>query len=284
MEEEAVAKEAVQCVGNYDLGKTLGAGKFSKVKIGTHIITGQKVAVKIIIKNQFDQKAMTKIYREIFILKLLGQLQHPNIIRLYEVIDTEKVVFLIMEYASGGEILDFIVAHGRLTEKQAKKFFRQLVSALEYCHSLKVVHRDLKCENLLLDENHNLKIIDFGLSNCFQPGALLNTHCGSPHFAAPELIQGKTYYGPEVDLWSMGVILYALVCGKLPFRGNDIRTLYHNIITCNYQTPDYLSSGCNSLIKRLLTVNPAERATMPEVRAHPWLSSKSILNQPRTLR
>jgi MAP/microtubule affinity-regulating kinase len=170
-------------------------------------------------------------------------LNHPNIVRLYEVIDTPKELYLILEYASGGEIFDYLVAHGRMKEKEARKHFRQIVSAMDYCHSLHIIHRDLKAENLLLDTNLNVKIADFGFSNQFNPGQRLNTWCGSPPYAAPELFQGKEYNGPEVDIWSLGVVLYVLVCGSLPFDGSTLPKLRARVLAGKYKVPFYMSTG-----------------------------------------
>eukprot|EP01102_Stenamoeba_stenopodia_P007388 TRINITY_DN206_c0_g8_i1.p1 TRINITY_DN206_c0_g8~~TRINITY_DN206_c0_g8_i1.p1 ORF type:complete len:898 (-),score=181.60 TRINITY_DN206_c0_g8_i1:97-2790(-) len=262
----------IKVVGNYDLGRTIGKGQFGKVKIARHVLTGEKVAVKIIRKFMLDDNTMKLVRREINIMKLL---KHPHIIRLYEVMETEKLLFLIMEYASGGEVLDFIVAHGRLQEPLARRFFQQIVLALEYCHARCVVHRDLKAENLLLDSDLSIKIIDFGLSNHFTPGQMMKTFCGSPTYAAPELIQKKEYCGPEADVWSLGVVLYVFVCGALPFNGHDFLSLFTKILNGDYQIPDHVSPDCRDLIQRMLVVNPEFRATLDDVKNHRWLSSET---------
>ncbi|KAF3822190.1 hypothetical protein GH733_007564 [Mirounga leonina] len=194
-------------IGNYRLLKTIGKGNFAKVKLARHILTGKEVAVKIIDKTQLNSSSLQKLFREVRIMKVLN---HPNIVKLFEVIETEKTLYLVMEYASGGEVFDYLVAHGRMKEKEARAKFRQIVSAVQYCHQKFIVHRDLKAENLLLDADMNIKIADFGFSNEFTFGNKLDTFCGSPPYAAPELFQGKKYDGPEVDVWSLGVILYTL--------------------------------------------------------------------------
>ncbi|RXN24797.1 MAP microtubule affinity-regulating kinase 3-like isoform X2 [Labeo rohita] len=194
-------------IGNYRLLKTIGKGNFAKVKLARHILTGSEVAIKIIDKTQLNPTSLQKLSREVTIMK---NLNHPNIVKLFEVIETEKTLFLVMEYASGGEVFDYLVAHGRMKEKEARAKFRQIVSAVQYCHQKHIVHRDLKAENLLLDADMNIKIADFGFSNEFMVGNKLDTFCGSPPYAAPELFQGKKYDGPEVDVWSLGVILYTL--------------------------------------------------------------------------
>lgn len=185
-------------IGQYILGKTIGEGTFGKVKLGTHNLTSEKVAVKILEKDRIKDVAdIERVAREIHILKLI---RHPNIIQLYEIIETPKQLFLIMEYASGGELFDYIVEHTRVPEIEACKFFQQIISGIEYIHKLGVVHRDLKPENLLLDQNKNIKIVDFGLSNTYKNSELLKTACGSPCYAAPEMIAGKQYVGSRVDL------------------------------------------------------------------------------------
>ncbi|XP_038823085.1 MAP/microtubule affinity-regulating kinase 3-like isoform X8 [Salvelinus namaycush] len=209
-------------VGNYRLLKTIGKGNFAKVKLARHILTGREVAIKIIDKTQLNPNSLQKLFREVRIMKILN---HPNIVKLFEVIETERTLYLVMEYASRGEVFDYLVAHGRMKEKEARAKFRQIVSAVQYCHQKHIVHRDLKAENLLLDADMNIKIADFGFSNEFTMGNKLDTFCGSPPYAAPELFQGKKYDGPEVDVWSLGVILYTLVSGSLPFDGQNLKQI-----------------------------------------------------------
>eukprot|EP01043_Picozoa_sp_COSAG02_P063418 COSAG02_NODE_8986_length_2372_cov_1.330840_2_plen_307_part_00 len=222
-------------IGPYALAKTLGVGSFGKVKLGQHDLTGHKVAVKILNRKKIQSLEMDeKVRREIKILKLF---MHPHIIRLYEVIDTPTDIFVIMEYVSEGELFDYIVEKGRLSEDDGRKFFQQIISGVDYCHRRMVVHRDLKPENLLLDSDFNVKIADFGLSNMMKDGNFLKTSCGSPNYAAPEVISGKLYAGPEVDVWSCGVILYALLCGSLPFDDEKIPNLFKKIKGGIYSLP-----------------------------------------------
>jgi 5'-AMP-activated protein kinase catalytic alpha subunit len=260
-------------IGNYRLGKTLGLGSFGKVKVAEHEATGHKVAVKIL--NRSKIKAMPrmdeKIQREIQMLKLL---RHPHIIKLYEVIETSSDIFMIMEYVSGGELFDYIVSHGRLSEDEARRFFQQIISGVEYCHRHRIVHRDLKPENLLLDASRsNVKIADFGLSNFMQDGDFLTTSCGSPNYAAPEVISGQLYAGPEVDIWSCGVILYALVCARLPFDDEHIPNLFKKIRLGAYSIPSHVSPACKNLIQSMLIVDPMNRATIDQVRHHSWFQT-----------
>ncbi|XP_033967178.1 MAP/microtubule affinity-regulating kinase 3a isoform X13 [Pseudochaenichthys georgianus] len=249
-------------VGNYRLLKTIGKGNFAKVKLARHILTGREVAIKIIDKTQLNPNSLQKLFREVRIMKILN---HPNIVKLFEVIETERTLYLVMEYASGGEVFDYLVAHGRMKEKEARAKFRQIVSAVQYCHQKHIVHRDLKAENLLLDADMNIKIADFGFSNEFTMGNKLDTFCGSPPYAAPELFQGKKYDGPEVDVWSLGVILYTLVSGSLPFDGQNLKELRERVLRGKYRIPFYMSTDCENLLKRFLVLNPTKRGTL-EVR------------------
>ncbi|KAM9707335.1 MAP/microtubule affinity-regulating kinase 3a isoform 26-T28 [Menidia menidia] len=257
-------------VGNYRLLKTIGKGNFAKVKLARHIPTGREVAIKIIDKTQLNPNSLQKLFREVRIMKILN---HPNIVKLFEVIETERTLYLVMEYASGGEVFDYLVAHGRMKEKEARAKFRQIVSAVQYCHQKHIVHRDLKAENLLLDADMNIKIADFGFSNEFTMGNKLDTFCGSPPYAAPELFQGKKYDGPEVDVWSLGVILYTLVSGSLPFDGQNLKELRERVLRGKYRIPFYMSTDCENLLKRFLVLNPAKRGTLEQIMKDRWINS-----------
>ncbi|XP_017311783.1 MAP/microtubule affinity-regulating kinase 3 isoform X5 [Ictalurus punctatus] len=257
-------------VGNYRLLKTIGKGNFAKVKLARHILTGREVAIKIIDKTQLNPTSLQKLFREVRIMKILN---HPNIVKLFEVIETEKTLYLVMEYASGGEVFDYLVAHGRMKEKEARAKFRQIVSAVQYCHQKHIVHRDLKAENLLLDADMNIKIADFGFSNEFTLGNKLDTFCGSPPYAAPELFQGKKYDGPEVDVWSLGVILYTLVSGSLPFDGQNLKELRERVLRGKYRIPFYMSTDCENLLKRFLVLNPIKRGTLEQIMKDRWINA-----------
>mmetsp|Transcript_4722 Transcript_4722/g.9611 ORF Transcript_4722/g.9611 Transcript_4722/m.9611 type:complete len:490 (-) Transcript_4722:61-1530(-) len=262
---------------NYRMGKTLGIGSFGKVKVAEHVLTGHKVAIKILNRRKIKAMDMDeKVRREIKILRLF---MHPHIIRLYEVVETPTDIFVVMEYVKSGELFDYIVEKGRLGEAEALRFFQQIVSGVEYAHRNMVVHRDLKPENLLLDSRLNVKIADFGLSNVMRDGHFLKTSCGSPNYAAPEVISGRLYSGPEVDVWSCGVILYALLCGSLPFDDENIPNLFKKIKGAIYTLPSHLSAGARDLIPRMLFVDPLKRITIPEIRQHGWFS----LHLPRYL-
>ncbi|XP_036444283.1 serine/threonine-protein kinase MARK2 isoform X12 [Colossoma macropomum] len=256
-------------IGNYRLLKTIGKGNFAKVKLARHVLTGKEVAVKIIDKTQLNSSSLQKLFREVRIMKLLN---HPNIVKLFEVIETEKTLYLVMEYASGGEVFDYLVAHGRMKEKEARAKFRQIVSAVQYCHQKCIVHRDLKAENLLLDADMNIKIADFGFSNEFTLGNKLDTFCGSPPYAAPELFQGKKYDGPEVDVWSLGVILYTLVSGSLPFDGQNLKELRERVLRGKYRIPFYMSTDCENLLKKFLILNPTKRGSLEQIMKDRWMN------------
>ncbi|TRY57347.1 hypothetical protein DNTS_024939, partial [Danionella cerebrum] len=257
-------------IGNYRLLKTIGKGNFAKVKLARHILTGKEVAIKIIDKTQLNPTSLQKLFREVRIMKTL---HHPNIVQLFEVIETEKTLYLVMEYASGGEVFDYLVSHGRMKELEARAKFRQIVSAVHYCHQKNIVHRDLKAENLLLDADSNIKIADFGFSNEFTLGNKLDTFCGSPPYAAPELFQGKKYDGPEVDIWSLGVILYTLVSGSLPFDGQNLKELRERVLRGKYRVPFYMSTDCEGILRRFLVLNPSKRCTLEQVMKDKWMNA-----------
>jgi len=273
------SSKSVQRLGQYNIVKTLGEGSFGKVKLATHQSTGQQVALKIISRRKLVTRDMAgRIEREIQYLQLL---RHSHIIKLYTVITTPTDIIMVLEYA-GTELFDYIVSNGKLSEDKARTFFQQIVCAVEYCHRHKIVHRDLKPENLLLDDKLNVKIADFGLSNIMTDGNFLKTSCGSPNYAAPEVISGKLYAGPEVDVWSCGVILYVLLVGRLPFDDEYIPALFKKIAQGNYVVPSYMSVGARSLIKRMLQVNPVDRITIQQIRQDPWFQQdlKEYLQPP----
>ncbi|CAL8149388.1 unnamed protein product [Orchesella dallaii] len=262
------AQHPIVKIGHYVLGETLGVGTFGKVKIGEHTLTKHKVAVKILNRQKIKSlDVVGKIRREIQNLKLF---RHPHIIKLYQVISTPTDIFMIMEYVSGGELFDYIVKHGKLKEHEARRFFQQIISGVDYCHRHMIVHRDLKPENLLLDHNLHVKIADFGLSNMMMDGDFLRTSCGSPNYAAPEVISGKLYAGPEVDIWSCGVILYALLCGTLPFDDEHVPTLFRKIKSGVFPVPDYLNKSVVGMLCHMLQVDPMKRATIEDIKKHEW--------------
>ncbi|XP_015681751.1 serine/threonine-protein kinase MARK2 isoform X5 [Protobothrops mucrosquamatus] len=267
----ATATDEQPHIGNYRLLKTIGKGNFAKVKLARHVLTGKEVAVKIIDKTQLNSSSLQKLFREVRIMKVLN---HPNIEGQFNKLQylCDKTLYLVMEYASGGEVFDYLVAHGRMKEKEARAKFRQIVSAVQYCHQKFIVHRDLKAENLLLDADMNIKIADFGFSNEFTFGNKLDTFCGSPPYAAPELFQGKKYDGPEVDVWSLGVILYTLVSGSLPFDGQNLKELRERVLRGKYRIPFYMSTDCENLLKKFLILNPSKRGTLEQIMKDRWMN------------
>uniref|UniRef100_A0A674PLP5 Maternal embryonic leucine zipper kinase n=1 Tax=Takifugu rubripes TaxID=31033 RepID=A0A674PLP5_TAKRU len=253
----------------YEVYETIGSGGFAKVKLGRHILTGEKVAIKIMNKKDLGDD-LPRVKVEIEAMK---NLSHQHICRLYHVIETSTQIFMVIEYCTGGELFDYIIAKDRLSEQETRVFFRQIVSAMAYVHSQGYAHRDLKPENLLIDEDHNLKLIDFGL--CAKPkgglGYELMTCCGSPAYAAPELIQGKAYIGSEADVWSMGVLLFALLCGYLPFDDDNFMILYKKITRGKYDNPQWLSPGSILLLNQMMQVEPKRRLTVQQLLGHPWV-------------
>lgn len=262
------APGAANPLGEYLLGRTIGEGTFGKVKLGTHLLTGERVAVKILERERIREPAdVERVAREIHIL---GLIRHPHIIKLHEIIETPEQLFLIMEYCNGGELFDHIVEKGRLEEKEACRILHQIISGVEQIHRVNVVHRDMKPENLLLDEHGNIKIVDFGLSNMFRDGQLLKTACGSPCYAAPEMIADQWYVPSLCDVWSCGVIVFALVCGFLPFEDDNHAELYRKILNAEYTIPRFVSKDARELIRAMLTTDPEKRATIADLRQMEW--------------
>lgn len=261
-----------QRFGPYLVGETIGRGTFGKVKLAVHEATKTKVALKIIPRRllEQDQRSKIKITREITILRVL---RHPNIMRLYDVVETTHDIVLILEYVSGGELFDFICKKSRLTEDVARHIFQQVVAALAYCHKYRVAHRDIKPENILMEQGSTrIKIGDFGLSSVIHDGCFFETSCGTPNYASPEVVSGKLYGGPEADVWSCGVLLYAMVVGALPFDDANVGVLFKKIQLVQYTMPGLLSQDLKDLLQRMLVANPLERATMEQVMRHPWVA------------
>uniref|UniRef100_A0A1I8AQJ2 non-specific serine/threonine protein kinase n=1 Tax=Steinernema glaseri TaxID=37863 RepID=A0A1I8AQJ2_9BILA len=255
-------------LGPFVFGKTLGQGCFGKVKLATHERTNLKVAVKIISREKMDDKKETeKVNREIRFLSLL---KHPHVVRLYQVISTPSDIFLIMEYISGGDLFDKVVKKGRMIPTEARRYFQQIIAAIDYSHRHMIVHRDLKPENILIDERNNIKIVDFGLSNNMVDGGFMKTACGSYNYAAPELITEKMYMGPEVDIWSCGVILYALLSGTLPFDHSYRPELCKIIQRGIFNIPNYFEATATNLLINMLQVDPLKRATIKDIKNHAW--------------
>eukprot|EP00029_Vermamoeba_vermiformis_P007378 TRINITY_DN317_c0_g1_i5.p1 TRINITY_DN317_c0_g1~~TRINITY_DN317_c0_g1_i5.p1 ORF type:complete len:642 (+),score=103.51 TRINITY_DN317_c0_g1_i5:55-1980(+) len=270
---------AKKYIGRYEIIKLLGRGAFGTVKQGLDPTNGQFVAIKILKRNKArSEREIDMIERE---KKALVMLNHPNIVKLLEIIENEEkqITYLVFEYVSGGELFSYIVSHGKLTELVARKFVRQIVSALEYCHFNLIVHRDLKPENLLLDDEDNIKITDFGLANFITPQKF-TTFCGSLLYAAPEILHGNEYTGPAADVYSLGIILYCLVNGKQPFDGNSPYEMLKRINQGLHFDAE-VTKELKDLINKMLAIDPKKRITLSEIRVHPWIL-KLHRNPPET--
>uniref|UniRef100_A0A669ESK9 Serine/threonine-protein kinase BRSK2 n=1 Tax=Oreochromis niloticus TaxID=8128 RepID=A0A669ESK9_ORENI len=267
MSKELSLSQSAQYVGPYRLEKTLGKGQTGLVKLGVHCITGQKVAIKIVNREKLSESVLMKVEREIAILKLI---EHPHVLKLHDVYENNKYLYLVLEHVSGGELFDYLVKKGRLTPKEARKFFRQIISALDFCHSHSICHRDLKPENLLLDEKNNIRIADFGMASLQVGDSLLETSCGSPHYACPEVIRGEKYDGRRADVWSCGVILFALLVGALPFDHDNLRQLLEKVKSGVFHMPHFIPPDCQSLLKGMIEVNPEKRLTLEAIQKHSW--------------
>ena len=267
-------------IGNYLIKKTLGQGTFGKVKLGIYLPTGEKVAIKILEKDrivELDDKVRVK--RE---FDMLARLNHPNVILVAEIFESQNNYYSVMEYCEGGELFNYIVKNRRIGNNESAFFYYQLINGLEYIHSLGIVHRDLKPENLLLTKEHILKIIDFGLSNYFKEGQkdYLSTPCGSPCYASPEMVSGKKYNGFKIDIWSTGIILYAMLCGYLPFEDKDNDILFEKILECKLIFPRYIKKDAKDLIEKILVTDPEKRINISEIKNHPfYLKGKEIFDQ-----
>ena len=250
-------------INNYEFKQTIGEGNFAKVKLSIFKPTNEEFAIKIINKKKLKQKMKNTIFRE---NEIVANLNHPNIIKVLRILENEENFYIIMEHCKKGELFDYIVKKQSLTEREASIFFYQLINGVEYIHSQNIAHRDLKPENLLLTEDKTLKIIDFGLSHPFNGKEFLRTKCGSPSYAAPEIINGNEYDGFKTDIWCCGVILYAMLCGFLPFEGENDKELFKNIVECDPEIPRELSRDSRKLIRKIFIPNPNKRITIEEIK------------------
>ncbi|VDM64138.1 unnamed protein product [Angiostrongylus costaricensis] len=275
-------------VGLYQVGRAIGRGNFATVRLARHDIAKTKVAMKIVDLAALDEENLIRLEREV---QILTRVNHPHIVKLYEIIRTESSVYIVTQYYSGGELFEVLIGRGRTAEDEARRWFGQISSAVAYLHHKGIVHRDLKAENILLDKNNNVKIIDFGFSNMQAPSQLLRTWCGSPPYAAPELLLGKEYDGLKADMWSLGVILYILVTGGFPFPGNNVENLKRAVLSCQMKIPYWVSVECADLIKKMLVFNPFKRWGISAVMQHRYvvivwhmLASATCLSERRSLK
>ncbi|EFA83217.1 putative protein serine/threonine kinase [Heterostelium album PN500] len=280
----------IHSVGPFIIGKTLGQGTTGKVKLGFHKDTGFKVGIKIINKDLLNNKPSMrrKIEREVVLMKLID---HPNALKMYEVYETSNYLyvkdkikltilnydrFLILEYVEGGELFDYLVEKGGLESGEALFFFQQIIGGLDYCHSRNICHRDLKPENLLLSGDKKIKICDFGMGSIIKKDSLLHTSCGSPHYASPEVVSGIDYDGQKTDVWSCGVILYALLTGRLPFDDDNIRRLLSKVKSGDFVMPAYIHKDAQDLLTKMLIVDPKKRISIKDIKKHPWFLSNTV--------
>ncbi|EKM81847.1 hypothetical protein AGABI1DRAFT_70363, partial [Agaricus bisporus var. burnettii JB137-S8] len=271
-------------IGRWKVGRTIGRGCSGRVRIARHSKTGQLAAIKIISKTSLTashvslnrlaeevERERLAVEREIVVMKLID---HPNIMRLYDVWETSTHLYLILEYIQGGELFDHICKYGPLSLSEALKYFHQIIGAVDYFHRFNVAHRDLKPENILLDHNYNIKIADFGMAawqiNTSGATDLMKTSCGSPHYAAPEIVRGEPYVGSSADIWSCGVILYALLTAQLPFDDDSLPELLDKVTAGKFVIPPFVDPLAQNLIRRMLVVNAKKRITMSEIFQHPF--------------
>ena len=262
-------------IGDYILKHTIGKGTFSRVKLGINKITREKVAIKILDKKKIVEKAdLERILRE---MKMLSELDNEHIIKVFQIYENENHYLIIMEYCEGGELFNYIVEKQRLSENESAYFYYQIIQGVEYIHSQGIAHRDLKPENLLLDKNKKIKIIDFGLSNYFDGIQKLETPCGSPCYASPEMVGGNKYNGFFIDIWATGIILFAMLCGYLPFEDDNNDVLFKQILGGKIDYPNHLSEVSKDLLKKIIETNPDKRIKIEEIKKHPfYLIGKKI--------
>ena len=263
-------------IKNYSFKKDIGEGNFGKVKLGIFKPTGEEFAIKILNKSKIKIKMKNSIFKE---NEIITRFNHINVVYVFQIIEDSQNFYIIMEYCKHGELFDYIVKNEKLSEDESSIFFYQLINGIEYIHSKGISHRDLKPENLLLAENKILKIIDFGLSHEFEGDELLKTKCGSPSYAAPEIICCPFYDGFKVDVWCCGIILYAMMCGYLPFEGEDNNVLFQNILNCDPDFPPFLSDLSKDIILKILNPDPEIRITIDGIKKHSfYLKGKKLCN------
>ncbi|XP_027202378.2 uncharacterized protein LOC113796328 isoform X1 [Dermatophagoides pteronyssinus] len=260
-------------VGCYEMLKTIGKGNFAVVKLARHTIINLEVAIKVISRKSLEADQLRKLNREIDIMKRVGS--HRNIVRLYQVMQSDRHVMLVTEYCEGGELFEHLKNKGAMSESNSRFYFHQIVDAVKYLHSNGIVHRDLKAENLLFTSDLRcVKLADFGFSNYYSNQSFLSTWCGSPPYAAPELFEGKQYNGPKADIWSLGVVLYVLVCGALPFDGNTLQSLKTRVLSGKFRIPFFMSLDCEHLIRHMMVIDPEKRFTLNQIKQHRWMMSQ----------
>ena len=257
-------------VCEFVLGEKLGEGTFGVVRMAINRQTGEKVAIKILEKSKLtNYKDKNRLDREI---NILNKIHHPNIVKLFCTIETDRQIFIIMEYIKGNELFQYILVRKKLEEEEAFYFFIQIINCIDYLHKVKIAHRDLKAENIIIEQGKKeIKLIDFGLSNIYEDGELLSTACGSPFYAAPEMLEGKSYKGSTVDIWSAGIVLFYMLCGYFPFEDSNNDKLYKKICKGKFEIPKFLSKNSKDLISKILFVNIQRRINIKDIKKHPWV-------------
>lgn len=270
MNNENNSKIPSKSICEFVLGEKLGEGTFGIVRLAINKQTGEKVAIKILEKSKLtNYNDKNRLEREI---NILNKIHHPNIVKLYCIIETDRQIFIIMEYIKGNELFQYILVRKKLEEEEAFYFFIQIINCIDYLHKLKIAHRDLKAENIIVEQGtKEIKLIDFGLSNIYEDGQLLSTACGSPCYAAPEMLEGKSYKGSTVDIWSAGIVLYYMLCGCFPFEDSNNEKLYRKICKGKYEIPKFLSKNAKDLIGKILVVNIQRRINIKDIKKHPWV-------------
>lgn len=256
----------------YRYGKMLGKGAFGKVSLAVHRLTGLNVAIKSIEKSYMkDERARKKIFQEVFTMR---RVHHPNVTRLYEVFESSRHFNMVLEYSGGGDLLQFVKTRGKLTESESSQILNQLLSGLKACHDKNIIHRDVKLDNVLIDASYaSVKLCDFGVSRVVTPGQRITEQCGTPAYIAPEIIADRGYEGFPVDIWSLGVLLYATLTGTVPFRAKTMAELHKLILKGRFEIPDCVSDSAAELLRGMLTLVPSQRLSLAEVVAHPWTQS-----------
>jgi len=255
-------------LGSLTLGKVLGEGSYGTVHLATDNLTGNEYAVKVYNKEKLNAEALARVFFEADIMK---SLPHKNIVKVYNVIEEADKVYIVMKYAKSGDLLEFVRTKKQLSEAEAREIFIQIFEALDYTHNQNVIHRDIKLENILVDENNEIMLADWGFADYWSLGKKIKCSWGSLFYAAPEVFLGTEYTGPEIDVWSLGVVLYAMTCGKLPFSGADNTEIANNIVEGAYKVPNFCSKTLCNLLTSMLRVEPLHRINMNEIRCHPWM-------------
>ena len=255
-------------INDYQIESIIGQGTYGKVKLATHIITQEQVAIKFVEKSKLIRiNDNERIQTE---MKIISELNHPNILKAFEIFQDETFFYIVMERPTKGDLFNYVCSKKRLSLSEATSIFYQLVNAIEYIHKNKVVHRDMKPENIMITEDHIIKIGDFGLSRHYEAANIkLETTCGSPCYSAPEMLRGNKYFPKPLDIWGLGIMLYVMICGELPFDGDNEDVLYRKVVQCEYSFPHFCNNNVKNLIKRIFTKNPSERITIEEIKKSP---------------